>query len=213
MGSSPTAEAVGHPALRRKGVTLDVSGTRETTAAGGLEGVRTQTVTLFEPPDVLELECGRKLGPIQVAYETYGTLNAQRDNGIFICHALTGDAHAAGTHADDGRPGWWDVMIGPGKGIDTNRYFVICANVLGGCMGTTGPSSINPATGEPWGLDFPVITVEDIVKVHKRLVEYLGIEQLLAVIGGSMGGCRCWSMRCGTRTRCGRRFRSRRRRD
>jgi homoserine O-acetyltransferase len=151
--------------------------------------VETKTVTLFEPPDVLELECGRTLGPIQVAYETYGELSPARDNAVFICHALSGDAHVAGYHSErDRKPGWWDMMIGPGKGIDTDKYFVICANILGGCRGTTGPSSINPATGKPWGLDFPVITIEDMVKVHKRLVEHLGIAKLLAVIGGSMGG-------------------------
>ncbi|UCD27718.1 MAG: homoserine O-acetyltransferase [Planctomycetota bacterium] len=151
--------------------------------------VRTQQVTLFEPPNVLKLECGQTLGPIEVAYETYGQLNQAHDNAIMICHALSGDAHVAGYHSkDDYKPGWWDIMIGPGKGIDTNKYFVLCSNILGGCKGTTGPSSINPKTGKPWGLDFPVITIEDMVKVQKRLIEYLGIEKLLAVIGGSMGG-------------------------
>jgi len=167
-------------------------------AVGSVGIVRTRTVTLFEPPDVLQLECGRTLGPIEVAYETYGTLNADRSNAVFICHALSGDAHAAGYHSEDDRkPGWWDIMVGPGKGIDTNKYFVICANVLGGCKGTTGPSSINPATGRPWGLSFPVITVEDMVKVHKRLVEHLGIARLLTVIGGSMGGMQVleWAVR------------------
>ncbi len=147
---------------------------------------------------MLRLACGRTLGPIQVAYETYGDLSAARDNAVLVFHALTGDAHAAGRHAaEDARPGWWDVMIGPGKGLDTRRYFVICANVLGGCKGTTGPSSINPATGKPWGLDFPVITIEDMVKVHKRLVEHLGIQRLLAVVGGSMGGMQAleWAVR------------------
>ncbi|MCP4589912.1 MAG: homoserine O-acetyltransferase [bacterium] len=160
--------------------------------------VRTHQATLFEPPDELRLECGRSLGPIQVAYETYGQLSPQRDNAVLVCHALTGDAHAAGYHApDDKRPGWWDVMIGPGKGIDTNSYFVICANVLGGCKGTTGPSSLNPATDRPWGLDFPVITIEDMVKVQKGLLEHLGIERLLAVVGGSMGGMQVleWTVR------------------
>jgi homoserine O-acetyltransferase/O-succinyltransferase len=151
--------------------------------------VETQIVTLFEPPEVLHLVCGRTLGPVDVAYETYGELNADRSNAVLICHALTGDAHVAGYHGpDDPKPGWWDIMVGPGKGIDTRKYFVICSNVLGGCRGTTGPSSINPATGRPWGLDFPVITIEDMVKVQKALVDHLGIPRLLGVIGGSMGG-------------------------
>lgn len=151
--------------------------------------VRPETVTLFQPPDVLQLECGRTLGPIDVTYETYGRLDAERGNAVLVFHALTGDAHLAGWHSpEDRKPGWWEIMVGPGKGIDTNKYFVICANILGGCKGTTGPSSINPQTGRPWGLDFPVITVEDMVKVQKRLVEHLGITQLLAVLGGSMGG-------------------------
>jgi homoserine O-acetyltransferase len=172
---------------------------KKTPAAPGSVGiVQTQTVTLFEPPDELRLECGRTLGPIQVAYETYGRLNAARDNAVFICHALTGDAHVAGLHApDDRKPGWWDIMVGPGKGLDTDKYFVICSNVLGGCKGTTGPSSFNPAAGKAWGLDFPVITIEDMVKVQKRLVEHLGIQRLLGVIGGSMGGMQVleWAVR------------------
>ena len=166
--------------------------------AGSVGIVRTQTVTLFEPPDVLRLECGQTLGPIEVAYETYGQLNADRSNAVLICHALSGDAHVAGYHSiEDRKPGWWDIMVGPGKGIDTNRYFVICSNVLGGCRGTTGPSSINPRTGRPWGLDFPVVTIEDMVKVQKRLIEYLGITRLLAVVGGSMGGMQVleWAVR------------------
>ncbi len=153
---------------------------------------------LFEPPHALQLECGRALGPIDVAFETYGELNAQASNAVLVCHALSGDAHAAGYHsASDRKAGWWEQMIGPGKGIDTNQYFVISSNVLGGCSGTTGPSSINPATGEPWGLAFPVVTVEDMVKVQKRLVEHLGVTQLLAVVGGSMGGMQAleWAVR------------------
>jgi homoserine O-acetyltransferase len=161
--------------------------------------VQTQAVRLFDKPgDELQLECGRSIGPIDVAYETYGTLNAERSNAILICHALTGDSHVAGYHTpSDRKPGWWDIMVGPGKGIDTNRYFVICTNVLGGCKGTTGPSSINPKTGKPWGLDFPVITIEDMVKVQKRLIEHLGIEKLLCVTGGSMGGMQVleWTVR------------------
>jgi len=166
--------------------------------AGSVGIVRTQTVRLFEPPDVLHLECGRTLGPIDVAYETYGRLNESRSNAVLICHALSGDAHVAGYHSpNDRKPGWWDIMIGPGKGIDTNKYFVICSNVLGGCRGTTGPSSINPKTGKPWGMDFPVITIEDMVKVQKKLIDYLEIKKLLAVIGGSMGGMQVleWAVR------------------
>jgi len=161
--------------------------------------VETRTVTLFDRPgEELALECGRKLGPVEVAYETYGTLNESRTNAVLICHALTGDAHVAGYHhEDDRKPGWWEVMVGPGKGIDTDQYFVICSNILGGCRGTTGPSSINPATGRRWGLQFPVITIEDMVKVQKRLVEHLGIDKLLCVVGGSMGGMQVleWTVR------------------
>ncbi|MEZ6058304.1 MAG: homoserine O-acetyltransferase [Planctomycetaceae bacterium] len=151
--------------------------------------VERQSMTLFEPPNQLLLEGGRTFGPITVAYETCGTLSPNRDNAIFICHALTGDAHVAGKHAaDDRKSGWWEGFIGPGKGIDTDRYFVICANVLGGCQGTTGPASINPSTGAPWGPEFPFITIADIVNVHHALCQQLGIEKLLAVVGGSLGG-------------------------
>ena len=166
--------------------------------AGSLGAVQLQKVTLFDPPDVLELECGRTLGPIEVAYETYGCLDEARSNAVLICHALSGDAHVAGYHSEsDRKPGWWDIMVGPGKGIDTERYFVVCSNILGGCKGTTGPSSINGETGRQWGLDFPVITIEDMVKVQKRLVEHLGIARLLAAIGGSMGGMQVleWTVR------------------
>ena len=157
--------------------------------ANSLGIVKPQTVTLFEPPDGLHLECGRTLGPIEVTYETYGKLDPDRGNAVLMFHALSGDAHLAGYHSpEDRKSGWWDIMVGPGKGLDTDKYFVICANILGGCRGTTGPSSINPETGEPWGLDFPVITVEDMVKVQKALIDHLGIKQLLGLIGGSMGG-------------------------
>lgn len=159
--------------------------------------VQTQTVRVVEPDAPLRLKCGKDLGPIDVAYETYGQLNEQKDNAVLICHALSGNAHAAGYHGnDDGKPGWWDIMIGPGKSIDTNKYFVICSNFLGGCSGTTGPSEVNPATGKPYGLEFPLITIEDIVQVQKRLLGTLGINHLLAVIGGSMGGMQVlqWSI-------------------
>ncbi len=151
--------------------------------------VETQSVPLFEPPYPLKTAAGATIGPITVAYETYGRLSPRRDNAIFVCHALTGDAHAAGLHApDDRKPGWWDGFIGPGKGIDTDEYFVICANILGGCQGTTGPGSLNAMLGRPYGRMFPVITVRDIVEVHSALVRHLGIEKLLATIGGSLGG-------------------------
>ena len=151
--------------------------------------VETQFATLFEPPHPLVLASGKELGPITVAYETYGKLSPNRDNAIFICHALTGDAHAAGWRTPESRkPGWWDNFIGPGKGLDTDEYFIICANILGGCQGTTGPSSLNPQTGQRYCADFPVITIGDIVQVHSALVKFLGIEKLLATIGGSLGG-------------------------
>jgi homoserine O-acetyltransferase len=133
------------------------------------------------------LDSGATLSQVDCAYETYGELNADKSNAILVLHAFSGDAHAAGL-SDDGKPGWWDSMIGPGKGFDTNRYFVICSNVLGGCRGTTGPGSINPATGEPFAMSFPVITVGDMVRLQKMLIDSLGIRKLLAVAGGSMGG-------------------------
>ncbi len=136
----------------------------------------------------LKLECGKTLGPVTLAYETYGTLNADKSNAILVCHALSGDAHAAGVHEGEDNPGWWEDMIGPGKAFDTNRYFVICSNVIGGCKGSTGPSSINPKTGKPYALDFPMITVADMVNAQRHLIDHLGIERLLSVAGGSMGG-------------------------
>ena len=156
---------------------------------GSVDLVRTEFVTVFDQNNPLQLESGRSLGPIQVAYEAYGNLNERRDNVILVAHALSGDAHAAGRHHEnDPKPGWWDIIIGPGKALDTNRYFVICSNCLGGCMGTTGPSSIDPRTGEPYGLNFPLITISDMVEVQRQLLDHLGIEKLLAVVGGSMGG-------------------------
>jgi homoserine O-acetyltransferase/O-succinyltransferase len=151
--------------------------------------VETKTIRVVTEEAPLKLECGKTLGPIDVAYETYGTLNAEGTNAIIICHALSGNAHVAGWHKQEGKnPGWWDNMVGPGKGIDTNKYFVVCSNFLGGCSGTTGPVSINPATGKRYGLDFPVFTIADIVKVQKLLLDSLGIKKVLAAIGGSMGG-------------------------
>jgi homoserine O-acetyltransferase len=151
--------------------------------------VKTTIATLPLPPEGFTLEGGGVLRELQVAYETYGTLTPDRDNVIMICHALSGDAHVAGYHdLNDKHPGWWDDMIGPGKGIDTSRFFVICANILGGCKGTTGPSSINPATHRPYGSEFPAITLRDMVRAHYLLLQHLGINRLYATIGGSFGG-------------------------
>jgi homoserine O-acetyltransferase len=140
----------------------------------------------FDTP--LPLDCGRTLAPFTVAYMTYGTLNASKSNAVLICHALTGDQFVASDHPITGKPGWWNTMVGPGKPIDTDRFFVICSNVIGGCMGSTGPAETDPATGQPFGLNFPLVTIRDMVRAQKRLVDHLGIEKLLAVVGGSMGG-------------------------
>ncbi|MEZ5787775.1 MAG: homoserine O-acetyltransferase [Xanthobacteraceae bacterium] len=142
----------------------------------------------FGPNEPLRLDAGVDLAPFQVAYQTYGTLNAAHSNAILICHALTGDQHVANVHPVTGKPGWWEVMVGPGLPIDTDRYFVICPNVIGGCMGSSGPSSTNPQTGVPWGLDFPVITIRDMVRAQAMLLDHLGIERLFSIAGGSMGG-------------------------
>ncbi len=159
--------------------------------------VTTQFFTCHEPPHELKLKSGERLGPITIAYETYGQLNADKSNAILVFHSLTSDAHAAGYHEGDKKPGWWNTMIGPGKAFDTDKYFVICANVLGGCKGSTGPASTNPKTGRPYGLSFPVITVEDMVVVQKQLIDHLGISTLLNVAGGSMGGLMAleWSIK------------------
>jgi homoserine O-acetyltransferase len=185
------------------------------TAAGSVGTVDTQFLDLPQP---LDLDCGRRLEQIRIAYETYGTLSPARDNVILVCHALSGDAHAAGFarlpaaestrdgfRADErdgasGRGlGWWDGMIGPGKAFDTNRFFVVSSNLLGGCRGTTGPSSTNPATGRPYGSDFPVITVADMVRVERALLHELGITRLAAVAGGSLGGMQAleWAVQYG----------------
>jgi homoserine O-acetyltransferase len=155
---------------------------------GGVGVVATQYYTFGHPPDALTLESGEKLGPITLAFETYGRLNADRSNAVLLLHALSGDAHVAGLSAEDGRRGWWDDMVGPGKAFDTNKYFVICSNILGGCKGSTGPSSLNPHTHRPYGLDFPTITIADMVNAQERLLDHLGIDRLLSLAGGSMGG-------------------------
>lgn len=158
----------------------------------GSAGVVTkQFFTFAEPPNTFTLESGASLSPVTLAYETWGQLSENRDNAILVAHAFSGDSHAAGFYPDDhadAKPGWWDSMIGPGKGLDTNKYFVICINILGGCMGSTGPSSINPETGQPYGLDFPMMTIGDIIETQKRLLEHLGISKLHSAIGGSVGG-------------------------
>ncbi|MFT3810843.1 MAG: homoserine O-acetyltransferase [Micropepsaceae bacterium] len=148
---------------------------------------RTLTVDLTGP-GALTLDSGQVLDQVTIAYNTYGELNAQRSNAILLCHALTGDQHAASVNPQTGRPGWWDLMVGPGLVFDTNRFFIICSNVIGGCMGTTGPKDIDPKTGKPFGLAFPVITIRDMVRAQVLLVDHLGIAELLCVAGGSMGG-------------------------
>ncbi|MBW7950725.1 MAG: homoserine O-acetyltransferase, partial [Pseudorhodoplanes sp.] len=149
---------------------------------------RDSVVVRFGADQPLRLDAGVSLAPFQIAYKTYGRLNEARTNAVLICHALTGDQHVASTHPVTGKPGWWDIMVGPGRPIDTERYFVICSNVVGGCMGSSGPSSTNPQTGKPWGLEFPVITIRDMVRAQAMLLDHLGIERLFTVVGGSMGG-------------------------
>jgi homoserine O-acetyltransferase len=154
--------------------------------------------TFAEPPDSMVLESNARLGPITIAYETLGTLNEDKSNVILVLNALSGDSHIAGYYSEEDRkPGWWGTMVGPGKGIDTDKYFVICPNIIGSCMGSTGPSSINPDTGEPYGFDFPVVTIGDMVKAQKALLDHLGIEKILTVVGGSIGGMQVleWAVR------------------
>ena len=150
--------------------------------------VETQRVVLYTEDDPLVLDSGETIAPVEVAYETYGERAPGDGNVVVVCHALTGDANAAGHHGDPTRPGWWDTLIGPGKPVDTDRLFVVSSNLLGGCQGTTGPSSLDPSTGEPYGLRFPLFTVSDLVRVQRRLLAHLGIERVLAAIGGSLGG-------------------------
>lgn len=148
-----------------------------------------QSAVMRLPADQpLTLESGATIAPLQIAYQTYGTLDANRANAVLICHALTGDQHLLNTHPVTGKPGWWTSMVGPGKPIDTDRFFVICSNVIGGCMGSSGPASTAPETGDVYGTAFPVVTISDMVRAQARLIDHLGIESLLAVVGGSMGG-------------------------
>jgi homoserine O-acetyltransferase len=156
--------------------------------SGGVGLVETQRAVLFTQDDPLVLASGAALGPVEVAFETYGELAPARDNVVVVCHALTGDAHAAGHHGDPSRVGWWDNLIGPGRALDTDRFLVVCGNLLGGCQGTTGPLSTDPATGAPYGLGFPLLTMTDLVAVHRRLLAHLGVERVHAAVGGSLGG-------------------------
>lgn len=171
------------PARRRVGLSY-----RHRMSVGGLGQVRTEVVRLFDADQPLVLAGGERLSEVDVSYETYGELSGARDNAVMVCHALTGDAHAAGWHEGDRRPGWWDNLIGPGKALDTDRLFVVCANLLGGCQGTTGPASPDPATGEPYGLRFPLLEMSDLVTVHRALLAHLDVGRLLALVGGSLGG-------------------------
>ena len=163
-------------------------------------GIVTPQIAQFDTP--LALSCGQSLSSYQLIYETYGTLNQSASNAILICHALSGDHHAAGYHAmSDSKPGWWDTAIGPGKAIDTNKFFVIALNNLGGCCGSTGPTSINPETGQRWEASFPIVTVEDWVESQARLADLLGNQTFAAIVGGSLGGMQVleWSIRFPTR--------------
>ena len=160
------------------------------------EKQRFEPVMRFGMDAPLLLDCGVSLAPLEIAYQTYGALNAERSNAILVCHALTLDQYVASTNPVTGRPGWWSTIVGPGRPVDTDRYYVICANVIGGCIGSSGPTSINPATGRAYGLSFPVITIGDMVNAQARLVEALGIEQLFCVIGGSMGGMQVLQWAC-----------------
>ena len=166
--------------------------------------VKEQRFTFASVEDPMILESGHTLGPVDIVYETYGKPNEDRSNAILILHALSGDAHVAGYHhPNDKRIGWWDDMIGPGKGFDTRKYWVICSNIIGGCKGTTGPSSINPQSGKPYCLDFPIITIRDMVEAQKKLIDHLGISQLYSLAGGSMGGFQVleWTLRFPEMTR------------
>ena len=158
------------------------------TASAPPDGAEHTLLAEFGADAPLRLDAGAELAPFTIAYQTYGTLNAERSNAVMICHALTGDQHVANIHPITGKPGWWERVVGPGKPIDTDRYFVICCNVLGGCLGSTGPASTNPETGKPYGLDFPIVTIRDMVRAQARLLDHLGIDTLFCVAGGSMGG-------------------------
>jgi homoserine O-acetyltransferase len=169
-------------------VEADTSATLDPADRAGEADNPHSLVVRFGADRPLRLDAGIELAPFQIAYQTYGTLDAARSNAVLICHALTGDQHVANLHPVTQKPGWWETMVGPGRPIDTERYFVICPNVVGGCMGSTGPASTNPQTGMPWGLDFPVITIRDMVRAQAMLLDHLGIPSLFSIAGGSMGG-------------------------
>ncbi|WP_062016636.1 homoserine O-acetyltransferase [Aureimonas sp. AU4] len=175
-------------------------------ASAGLREARqpSSKVAYFGEDEPLRLDAGRTLSPFHIAYETYGELNADRSNAIYVCHALTGDQYAASPSPVTGKPGWWSSLIGPGKPIDTERFFVVCSNVIGSCMGSTGPASIDLSTGIPYALDLPVLTIPDMVRAQAMLIDRLGIGQLFAVIGGSMGGMQClqWTVAYPERVFC-----------
>jgi homoserine O-acetyltransferase len=171
-----------------KTASATVSATPATAPALNQADFPSSLVARFGPDEPLLLDSGHRLDHLQIAYQTYGTLDRNRANAILVCHALTGDQHVASIHPVTGKPGWWDTMVGPGKPIDTDRFFVICPNVVGGCMGTTGPASTNPETDKPYGLDLPIITVRDMVRAQAMLLDRLGIEILFSVAGGSLGG-------------------------
>ena len=170
-------------AAERAPMNLAPTGPKRVTWPAELPGHRAE----FGRAAPMKLDSGASLGPFTIAYETYGALNADKSNAVLVCHALTGDQYVIGTHPVTGKSGWWEFMVGPGRSIDTDRFFVICTNILGGCMGTTGPKDVNPATGKPWGLSFPVITVGDMVRAQALLMDSLGIQQLFCVAGGSLG--------------------------
>jgi homoserine O-acetyltransferase len=172
------------PASQKSFAQGDLQDQKVTGYKSALGVTRTHTVAL----PGFRTQSGYAFENIDVSYQTLGKLSLARDNAILICHALSGSAHVAGLHPETKRPGWWDFHVGPGKAMDTNKFFIICANVLGGCSGTTGPASINPKTGKPYGMDFPTVTVRDMVAVQAKLIDHLGIEKLFAVVGGSMGG-------------------------
>ena len=175
--------------------TSDASAARVAARPGG--AIKHHPAVVLGRQRPLRLASGATLGPFTVAYQTYGSLNDARSNVVLVCHALTGDQYLAGSHPITGRDGWWSAMVGPGKPLDTNRFLILCANVLGGCMGTTGPADIDPGTGEPYNMRFPLITIGDMVEAQAMLLDHLGIEQVLAVVGGSMGGMQAleWARR------------------
>jgi homoserine O-acetyltransferase len=192
MGRSPTpveecGKSMPDPAPQEPSIDR-ADGARRAAALSEAVRPSSPSVTFRSPDAGLTLDCGQILRPFTIAYQTYGRLNAAKSNAILICHALTGDQHVANPNPVTGKPGWWEIIIGRGKPIDTDRYFVICSNILGGCLGSTGPASINPETSRPYGLDFPVITISDMVDAQARLIDHLGVDQLLCVLGGSMGG-------------------------